>query len=51
MCKKSASVTGNSRIPDVTLNNKVLKWINEHKSLGVGITHDVKDDLDIKKAN
>ena len=42
-------VSVNIRIPDLFLNGNVLKWITEDKYLGVTISDDFKDDLDIKQ--
>ena len=48
MCIRSKSKVI-KRIPDVTLSNKSIKWIEEHKYLGVIITSCFTDDKDIKR--
>lgn len=37
------------KVPDVHLNGRKLKWISEHKYLGVHISEHFKDDSDIKR--
>ena len=48
MCIKPKE-RGNVSVPDVTLDGKCLKWIAEHKYLGVIIREDLKDDVDIQR--
>ena len=38
-------------IPSMFLGDKTLNWTNVHKYLGVFLTNDMSDELDIKKTS
>jgi hypothetical protein len=40
---------GKLHIPQICLNNRPLKWVDENKYLGMIISNDCKDNMDIKR--